>query len=223
MVGKKVSKNAENRAAAKLLRKALAAKSTRVPRSIPGPWPQKRSQKLRYFDSIVLNAGAGAITSHLFRANSLFDPDYTGIGHQPRGFDQWMAMYQKFVVVSSRIKIMATYSAGGNASIIFILPTFGTSIPAFALEDQQCKWTTVVGGDSPVTLWNTYSHRNEFKSNPIDDDLAHGTASADPGKIFYYHIGQAALNGAQDPGDITLNVQMDYQVTFFEPVIANSS
>lgn len=36
--------------------------------------------KMQYCDTISLNPGAAAITSHVFRAGSIFDPDLTGTG-----------------------------------------------------------------------------------------------------------------------------------------------
>jgi hypothetical protein len=40
------------------------------------------------------------------RLNSLHDPDYTGVGHQPYGYDQVTAIYQKYKVYSVTIEVM---------------------------------------------------------------------------------------------------------------------
>ena len=39
------------------------------------------------------------------RLNSLFDPNLSGLGHQPRGFDQLMAVYEKYTVVAAKITV----------------------------------------------------------------------------------------------------------------------
>ena len=41
---------------------------------------------------------------HTFRANNIYDPNYTGAGHQPRGRDDLASHYKKYVVVSSTIE-----------------------------------------------------------------------------------------------------------------------
>jgi hypothetical protein len=38
------------------------------------------------------------MSSYIWRLNSLFDPDYSGTGHQPLGFDQWAAFYGSYTV-----------------------------------------------------------------------------------------------------------------------------
>jgi hypothetical protein len=43
---------------------------------------------LRYVDMYLLSSSSGSVVTQVTRVNSLFDPDLTGTGHQPRGFDQ---------------------------------------------------------------------------------------------------------------------------------------
>jgi hypothetical protein len=71
------------------------------------PWmpvfPASIVKRLRYSTSFALTSTSGAVASWVFRANDLFDPDLTGTGHQPMGFDQLMNWYNHFCVVESRI------------------------------------------------------------------------------------------------------------------------
>lgn len=62
--------------------------------SVSSPIPDQYFAKLKYSDQFFLTSTAG-ITSHLFRANSINDPNYTGIGHQPFGYDQLAELYGK--------------------------------------------------------------------------------------------------------------------------------
>jgi hypothetical protein len=43
----------------------------------------------------MVYGGLGAVSTYQFRVNSIFDPDYTGVGHQPLGHDQWATFYNR--------------------------------------------------------------------------------------------------------------------------------
>jgi len=77
-------------------------RTIRVPRNKLG-FPTSMSTKLRFtrredFDVVVGNSKYRTI-----RANDLYDPVYALGGSQPRGFDQFMAVYKVFTVKASKI------------------------------------------------------------------------------------------------------------------------
>jgi len=58
--------------------------------------PDRIMVKLPYETTVQLT---GAITvDHIMNTNSLFDPDRTGAGHQPMGFDTWSVIYNRYLV-----------------------------------------------------------------------------------------------------------------------------
>lgn len=75
---------------------------SRIPRNII---PIKMFRKLVYQTSISLNPSAFTVVGYSFRCNSIFDPDFTGTGHQPMGHDQIALLYHKYKVVASSISI----------------------------------------------------------------------------------------------------------------------
>lgn len=80
--------------------------------------PQRTFVTLKYAQDIQLNVSGGALpATHSFRANSIYDPNFTSIvgDHQPMGHDQYAAFYQKYVVVSSTIT--ATFKGTSNSSL----------------------------------------------------------------------------------------------------------
>ncbi len=84
-----------------------------MPRPLPGmgnqvvqvqrgtmPFAENYRVRLRYCDRVQLTT-AGSVntaTTYSFRLGSLFDPDYTGTGHQPYQYDQLTTVYNKYVV-----------------------------------------------------------------------------------------------------------------------------
>lgn len=75
-------------------------------------FPTAIRTKLRYCGKFAFDVGSeGAVLQKTFRANSLYDPDYSaGVGqHQPRGFDQYGEIYNMYTVHSSSCAITWCY------------------------------------------------------------------------------------------------------------------
>lgn len=71
------------------------------------PFPNVKIVRHKYCDVVTMSAGvgAGAPQTYQFRANSMFDPDYTGVGHQPMFRDEMAAQYKSYTVLKSYIRI----------------------------------------------------------------------------------------------------------------------
>ena len=85
-------------------------------------FPLKYTCKLRYTDTIVLDAPSDGTAYHTFRANNIFDPDYSGTGHQPRHFDMLAEIYDNYTVIGSKIsaKIVGYANTSDDAQAIGI-------------------------------------------------------------------------------------------------------
>lgn len=68
-----------------------------VVRKFPGLFPDVALTAHRYTDKLTITSTSGALGSHSWR-DSLYDPDYTGTGAQPLGFDQFATLYEKYNV-----------------------------------------------------------------------------------------------------------------------------
>lgn len=71
--------------------------------------------KLIYHTSGQLNPGIGGTTANnIFRLSSIFDPDFTGIGHQPLGRDQLAVLYERYQVWKVDFHIVYVNTDGSN-------------------------------------------------------------------------------------------------------------
>eukprot|EP01083_Nonionella_stella_P137797 419284_1 len=95
-----------------------------------GP-PMSDTQILRYVDQVTITPVAGTVGFHTFRANSIYDPDYTGVGHQPLNHDILADKYGSYVVTKSQVTATAAISGttGGNGMIEFGIVNTPTSAP----------------------------------------------------------------------------------------------
>lgn len=55
---------------------------------------------MRYTQTVAFTAGAVGVfgSEQIFRLNSLFDPDYSGVGHQPYGMAEMTNLYRSYKV-----------------------------------------------------------------------------------------------------------------------------
>lgn len=195
-------------------------------------FPKRIVVRMMYAEPQIgsINPGAaGVAASYVFRANSIYDPNFTGTGHQPMGFDQMMTMYQNFVVLGSKITCTFNNSDTTNHVIVGIyLSSNSTVISDLSnlIENGNCVFSNLSDSDtsnSVVTLTKMHSPKKWFGvRNIVDDDLFQGTSSADATNLSFYHC-FAAANSASDPGSVGLSVRIEYIVMFKEPVNLSSS
>ncbi len=84
------------------LESALRFTEVTVPKT---GFPDRFRICLKYVDSYNLAGGVPSPNAQVMLANSLYDPDSTGTGHQPLNYDQVTAIYLKYLVISCRARI----------------------------------------------------------------------------------------------------------------------
>lgn len=74
------------------------------------PFPNKYFCKMTYGENAILTAGSTGLygLEYVYRLNSLYDPDFAGVGHQPYGFDQMGALYRRYLVTAVSITLVFT-------------------------------------------------------------------------------------------------------------------
>ncbi len=74
--------------------------------------PNRYHCTLKYCSAKTYTTGVNGIvgTTNTFQLNGLYDPDTTGVGHQPYGFDQLATFYKLYTVRNARVNIIVTAS-----------------------------------------------------------------------------------------------------------------
>lgn len=200
-----------------------------VVRSIPrglNPLPFKMLTKLAYHSNYTTGAGAGAgtCTVRVFNAASLYDPDYSGTGHQPLGFDQIMPMYDHYVVLGAQIMVKACPGDSTYGNNIIGISGNAVVTPKTSAQDYQeaacCTWDIMSTYTSIPTrrLLQGYSPKIHMGiTNPIDSDKLQGTETANPSDGWFWHVFIQPANLSNTHAPITLEVSIVYSVAFIEP------
>lgn len=195
-------------------RKAIVRKA-KAPRGLT-PFPTTRLVKLRYVTNVTLNPAAGAVATHTFAANSLYDPDNTGVGAQPYYFDQLMAMYNKFTVVGSKICITPFGATTTGEYVIagVYRDTDTTPRTANLVETMEAPGTKWIGvGDAnqnPRRLSLTYSAKKVHGAKPVANPNLAGTASGNPTDLDFFVIFCGSPHSTTNPGDVVFNVVIEF-------------
>jgi len=66
---------------------------------------------MKYSDTFDTTMTTGTVSTQVFRANSIFDPDRTNTGHQPLTFDAYFLLYNRYHVYAISWHIRASGAA----------------------------------------------------------------------------------------------------------------
>lgn len=208
-----------------------------APRALLSGFPKSQLVKLRYVSEISLNSGI-TYASHTYRANGCFDPDQSGIGHQPMLFDQWSQIYNRYTVFGAKITVRYTPDSTTNAIppyVGVILSNETDPLSTFTsthniLESKLIGKNWIVPGatrqlQNPFQnkVAHNFSTRKWFGvKDPNDGASLSAITTADPAKLAYFNV-WAASNHGNDPGSIPLLVTIDYIVLFRDPETIDGS
>lgn len=193
----------------------------------------KRINGQIYYDyQKTLSGGVGAVPTNFYSANGLFDPDFTGTGHQPMGFDQMMALYEQYTVLRAHIKVTFA-SAGEHARVGIYLNPDTTSPGLPRLMENGLLVTGVVCGPATSNGQHAYKtlelacdipkYFGKTHEGILADPQMYGTIAANPGEQAYFAVcAWAAFDSAADVS-IAYDVVITYESIYWEPKKLTSS
>lgn len=179
------------------------------------PFPSTMRNILRYSETINMDPGAGVPSHYLFKATSIFDPNATGVGHQPYGHDTLAGIYNHYEVEEAIITITNT-SVGSN-SIIGITVTDDGSVNSGYDNVREVKGTSfmVLGADTtPKTLRAVYRRKQTFPISASTSPAA--LYGANPIENIFFDVWAEGALPTQDPAAVSLVVNITFTVRSWE-------
>jgi len=176
---------------------------------------------LTYEDLITVNDSV-PLTQYTFRGNSVYDPDYTSTGHQPRYYDTYASIYGKYRVYASRIMI-DMINGSPTAGISFVILPHTDIVTMTTWHEMAELPMAKVGQIVPIAsryaqrLSHTATTEQACGLRPkevLDQDWA-STVGTNPVQLWYWNIGIASVDLTTN-ADISMRVRLEYEVVFFE-------
>lgn len=179
--------------------------------------PDDQVVKFRYSTQGTLNPGLGAVDTHLFSANGMYDPDVAVGGSQPRGFDQIMALYDHYVVLNARATVWFTPVATATNNYVVGVSLEDDTTAAVTLVDYAEGFRVssgVLQSNGDAKCFKMDFSATEFfgrsKSAVLGDDQLYGTTSANPSEQAIFHLFAGPANPTEDPGSLNFYIVIDY-------------
>lgn len=185
-----------------------------------GGFPRSVFTRLKYVLNGALNPGVVGINDVLvLRANSVYDPTYATGGSQPRGFDQWSALYDHVYV--KRCRILVEFHNGDATNEvqcgIAIRDDYPSESTALEYMEQNCvhgMLGRVGSSHNHLRLTKTFDYARQNYKKYTDSANKHD-ATSNPSEVGYFHI-WCGSPWSQDATNTYYTITMYYDVLFTE-------
>lgn len=192
------------------------------------PFPPRKHCQIVYVGTFNLSSNSLQTfgTQQQMNLNSLFDPDSTGAGHQPIGFDQLMAIYAKYKVTNTKVELTWTDPDADGVWVGYKLAPIndGTVLTGMAFDRASESRTVIVrpinhsGSQVVKQIFNVPGYlmggltKSQFKNEIA---LYSGNASANPPNTYGLMVGVCNPTQATVIG-ITCSIRLVFTVDFYQ-------
>lgn len=195
----------------------------------------KQMVTMRYSSAFTLDPTLGGITDvHVFSANGMFDPDISGTGHQPRGFDQYMPLFDHYVVTSAVMRADFSWpTTTGTIREPLVVgiglndDTGGHLSNSYDYQENAYTKYKLLGpgatGSDTLTVYNSVIPSKFLgRSGALNDPQLKGSVSANPTEQVFFDVFASPLTG-NNVDSIFATIQITYTCYLIEPRLPSAS
>lgn len=183
-------------------------------------FPSQTYAKLKYVKQFSSATGSSPFVLW-FRGNGMNDPEYAIGGHSPMYFDQYMAVYNKFMVYASSIKlsIMNSNSSAALQCALYPGDSAGTLLGSLSEVLEQTRASAAVTiplsqqRASVIKRFAKTSNVLGLNRNQLGDDDLTGTASSSPAKQWFWTMYLESVDSVT-PVSGSILIEIKYYVKF---------
>lgn len=203
-------------------RRGLLNGSSRV-RQISPITADRLYVKLKYNFNKGITAGAVNTYYLVFRGNSCYDPDYSGAGTQPSGYDQYSNFYQYCVPLASKCSVRLLDGQDSSCIQWGLYPNMSTTSNPNTYTLSEIPYVRTKTGaiydsknvNKMVYLKNYMSTAKMYcvsRSEVKDNDLYSHSTATNPTNSWYWIL-QGTTFGGVVPSNF--NFQYDITITYY--------
>jgi hypothetical protein len=192
------------------------------------PWmplfPARTTRRLRYASGHVgLSSTSGVVVTQVFALNGCFDPDITGTGHQPMGFDQMMGFYNHFCVLSCKATVRFGTASGNYGTACLRVDAGSTPVTDIErIMEFGGNVTTglealgAFGANKTLSIFADIAKLQGISAKALTADATlRGDSATNPTELTYLHVQLWNAAGVT----VTCNTYtiLEFNVMFLEP------
>lgn len=172
--------------------------------------PDRTRVKLAY--TTFLNITGSPSHEWIFRGNGPSDPDSTGTGGAPTGYDQWVQFYSRNRTYASTIIVEAINQGSLSAAtgLVTVVPLLNLTTTTYdvvtTLPYNKSKMIGPYTGPGRIYIKNYMSTKKMYGQRVSEDDAFSSLATTTPSRQWYWKV-------QCDAFDPTSNIALDVKVT----------
>ena len=193
--------------------------------------PLSRRGVLKYSETFTLTTGAGGTfgVDQVMKLNSLYDPDFTGGGHQPYLYDTMTATYANYRVYAASVKIINS-TIGGSADLALGAKlgtnSSGTVLSGKSLDSVTEQTSAAIqylspSGNKRVSTMKMYvpCHRvfGVSKYTYDNDDTYQSLTSTSPTQSVWLFVSAASASGTAGES-VSVQIIINFYCKFFNRI-----
>lgn len=190
-------------------------------------FPDRLSTVLTYADN-AQTAGVPTYATRYWALNSVYDPDATGAGHQPRFFDQYAAIYARYLVTKVEVNIAVRQRVSHGIGLV-VLPTNGipTLTPSlFPAEFRRASFPVITSSNQPPAVYAATLHPHAIagvtREVYMADDRFQSGVGSNPTEVMNLGAYMYSLD-ATTSLDVEWSTVLKYHVDFFDLAVPGPS
>lgn len=187
------------------------------------PIAQRTIVRMKYAEQVSMSASGGIPAKQLFNLNSIYDPNRTGLGHQPYGHDTFQGLYNRYRVISVSWNI-TIQSVASEIITLCVLPCNeenSTLSLELMRESPRCRY--IVQGCGAGQTTRTLKGRislpslvGRTRAQYMADDRYQSQFANSPSELAVLHC-FAGNTGGSITGPCVMSVVLTYTVECFDP------
>lgn len=190
------------------------------------PVAKKHIVRLKYADVFGFTVSAGSTSVQAMNLNSLFDPDRTGVGHQPYGFDQLAALFAHYRVFRTKWHIEFAGSSDRLHATVIPVNALPVTTSYSNLMEQPLAINKALSFDGgfPIKFKGSISLPKLTGASSVQyktDDRYSAAVGASPTELMTLYI--QLYNPTAAGVTTSCSVVMVFYSEFYDPITLSAS